>query len=192
MTTYAPNFTPRYKAKYHVAGLDHTIQLRTTRGASSSVTNALRESLYDMFNVWSAQLAEDFAWISAEYALTDSDIFFPGDMPDAVLGGQALAEFSVQDKITSTGFVGKAAGSKAKVFLYGISWNPDNLVSPPVPDTSNDFRVQGTDNANVLACQTSLNLRARANSGEFTVWYPYANIKPNDRLLALARRGLIT
>jgi len=77
MTTYSPDFTPRYKARYRAAGIEHTTQIRGPRDDSLFVLLGRGAHLYDMFNNLAPRLADDFSWISAEYAMNDTELRRP-------------------------------------------------------------------------------------------------------------------
>jgi len=186
MTTYAPNFTPRLKLKYVAAGIEHTIQARAVRGASGSTTDGLKTHIQEIFTLWVGGLAEDFDWISAEMALTDSDVFNPVAVPDPVVGEQLLSSFSLKQRCRSTGFVGQTADSRASIYLYGILWE-DGLGTP-----ADNGRVTPAEEANVIATKAILDTHFRAGNGGDAIWHNYANIKDNDRLLKLLRRGVIS
>lgn len=186
MTTYAPNFTPRMRVKYLAAGVEHTIQMRSSRGASSVTVDASKEEISNIFQLFEPLLAEDFAFLSAEYALTDSDVFIPTSLPTAVTGEQLLTDFSLQQRATSTGFIGRSAGSRAAIFFYGIWWE-DGVGTP-----RDNGRVTTVENTAIGSAAANLSTNAKAGSGGDAVFYTYANIKVNDHILKLIRRGAIS
>jgi hypothetical protein len=160
--------------------------MRAPRGTSATPTDDLKERISDLFTLFSAFLADDFAFISSEWALTDSDIFYPSaSLPTAVVGEQLVADFSLQQRATSTGFVGRAAGSRASLFLYGLWWD-DGAGTPR--DNGRVTPAEATEIGSATAICTSW---AKAGSGEDAVFHNYANIKVNDHLLKLLRRGSI-
>jgi hypothetical protein len=186
MTTYAPNWTPRYKAHYVACALPHSITLRTIRGDTIPHITALADVAHDIFEALAAKLTDDFAWVSAEYAVTDSDVWVPAATPVAVTGLFDAADFSTAQKISPTTFSGKAASSRARFSCYGVVWafeTPGNA--------ANDFVINGAEDADVAAVVTAVSGRAFAGSGEVTMWHNRATYKVNDRLVKRARQGLL-
>lgn len=185
MTTYAPNFTPRSRLKYFAAGIEHTIQMRAARGTVADV-GAQKNSIRACFNMMAALLADDFAWISAEYALTDSDDFFPTTLPAAVVGAVDVSTLSLQQRATSTNFNGRVAGSRAGIYFYGIVWE-DGQGSP-----RDNGRVTPAEIPLIASVVAELSGQAHAGNGVQAIFHSYANIKVNDHLLKLLRRGTIS
>jgi hypothetical protein len=186
MTTYAPNYTPRWRGRYLAGGIEHTIQVRTQRGQSAFITQGLGAFVRSLFFIYQDTLASDFAWLSAEYAVTDSDDFVPMSPPAAVVGGASLAGFSLKQRCTSTNFNGRAVGSRAALYLYGIQWD-EGLSS-----IADNGRVSPAEDPNVTAVAAIATTNFFANSGTQATWHQYANIKVNDHLLKLLRRGTIS
>lgn len=186
MTTYAPNFTPRVKVKYQACGIEHTIQFRKQRGATASDMTGVRDQIRALFNIWVAALADDFTFLEADYALTDSDDFISMALPTAIVGLVAAGDYALQQRVTHTNFNGKAAGSRASVFLYGILWE-QGLGT----DADNGRTLPGED-ARVTTSVTLLSSHLFAGSGAVASPHNYANIKVNDRLLKLLRTGAIS
>jgi len=186
MTTYAPNFTPRTRVKYVAFGIEHTIQMRSVRGATVGNLQGKATNIRDCFNAVASLVAADFAFISVEGALTDSDVFFPLALPAAVIGAVAVASMPIQHRVTSTGFVGRSAGSRASIFMYGVHW-PDGFGSE-----RDNGRVTIGEVAQLATIIGILNANAVAGSGAAAIFAAYANIKVNDHLLKLVRRGTIS
>lgn len=187
MTTYAPNFSPRYKAHYTVGGIDHTIQIRGSRGDDITLMLARGALLHDAFNAFAAQLYDDFAWISAELALTDSDVFIPATTPAAVTGTIDPTTVSPVQRIKALTFSGKAAGSRARFSLYGITF--DDISDGSV---GGDGTVLTAESAAVGTVATLASGNWRAASGGTAVFPGRATYKENDHLLKLVRKGTIT
>lgn len=186
MTSYAPGYTPRWKGRYLAAGIEHTIQVRTQRGQSAFITQGLGAFVREVFALWTDTLADDFTWLSAEYAVTDSDDFVPMSPPAAIVGGADLSTFSLRQRCTSTNLNGRAVGSRAALYLYGIQWD-EGLAS-----VADNARISSTEDANVSAAAAICTTNFFANSGTQATWHQYANIKENDHLLKLLRRGTIS
>jgi hypothetical protein len=191
MTTYAPTFTGRFRATYQAAGIVHTAQLRKVRGASDASIQNLRGTLGSIFAVWADHLPTDFEWLTAEWARQDEEFFTPNDLPDPVTGAKTPALYTPIQKITATTFSGRAPGSKARVSMFGIFW-----MFSDTSDDENTFAYDGKvtagEDARVQDTIDLLNTQTAANSGDGAIWYPRATIKPNDHLLRLVRRGLIS
>ena len=191
MTSYAPTFTPRLRCHYIAWGIPHTIQARVPRGTSTASLLDRRGAISALFSIWADDLADDFAFTSAEYAEQDSDLFTPADPPVIVSGAVALADVRPTQRILSTTFSGRAPGSKARVSLYGIRWNfMDTPTGPAAFD--DDTIVTADEDSRIADSVAQLTTQLYAGSGQATVWYARATLKINDFLLKRVRRGLIT
>jgi hypothetical protein len=187
MTTYAPTFTPRYRLKYKAAGIEHTIQARGPRGTTLAGMQTIGHLFSTVFNNLSPQLADDFAYIQADVALTDDEVFNPATLPDPVTGAVAVADFSLLQRVTASTFSGRAPGSKARFSLYGVQW-----VFAETTEDANDFVVTGVESAGVLGVVTAVNNIFCAGSGVPAAFYNRATIKANDDLIKKVRRGIIS
>lgn len=185
MTSYAPNYTPRVRVKYLAAGIEHTIMMRAARGSSAGSLDAQVGSIRACFNFGAGLLVDDFAWISAEYALTDSDDFFPRSLPAAVTGTQPVTELSLKKRIRSTNFNGRVSGSRAAIYFYGFVWDDGFEMA------ADNGRVTPTEESFIGSIATELSGQAHAGNGLQAIFHQYANIKENDHLLKLLRRGAI-
>lgn len=186
MTTYAPNFTPRARLKYVAAGIEHTIMMRGPRGATADDLGDQFGSIRACFNFGATFLADDFAWISAEYALTDSDIFLPRDVPAAVSGTIDPTTMGLKQRVTSTSFNGRVAGSRAQIFFYGFKWT-EGIGNP-----ADNGRVTVAEAAFIGSIVSELSGQAHAGNGQQARFNGYANIKVNDFLLSKVRKGTIS
>jgi len=192
MPDFAPNATARYRLHYNVAGRIHTMQCRGVRGIDASTLNADGSAyLRGFINAMAATLSDDLSFISAEYALTDSDLFFPGTLPTAVVGGFSAALMSKQDSITHLTFSGRGAtGSKINVKLYGVGTNPDALPA----NIWSDFVMLGSELAAIAAAVSALNTspsgRIVAIDNSVATYHNRATIKINDFWLRKVRQGL--
>lgn len=185
MTSYAPNYTPRARLKYVACGIEHTIQMRAERGASAPL-DAQIGSIRACFNLMRPSLADDFAFISAEYALTDSDDFFPRGLPTPVAGLIPVGDFSLKQRCTSTSYNGRVVGSRAAIYFYGIFWDQG------LGTVEDNGRVTPLEESFVGTVATELSGQAHAGNGLQAIFHQYANIKLNDHLLKLLRRGTIS
>ena len=186
MTTYAPNFTSRVRIHYHVCGIDHTIQMRAARGATLADMGFQIEAIRASFSAMSDELCEDFAWLSTEYALTDSNDFFPTANPADVTGGTGLSSYSLQQRITALNFNGRAVGSRASIYFYGVQF----LTGGGQP--ADNGRVTQAEYVHIDDVLAQLNPAAHAGSGQLAAFHNYANVKVNDHFLKLLRRGTIS
>ena len=187
MTTYAPDWTPRWKGSYSVLSAVHSLQLRAPRGTDAAGTQALADVAHDFVAALAASLTSDFAWIEASYALTDSDFFIPTDVPAPVTGGNDPVDFSLMQKISPLIFSGRSASGRARVSIYGVSLGPLGISGDPL-----DFQILASEDASVAAAIAVLQAGAVGAAGEVTVWHMKATQKPNDRLVKRARQGLIS
>lgn len=187
MTTYAPNWTPRYKAGYKVVGINHTMTMRMARGTNAAGIVALATVMHDFVTALADRVADDFTWLDASYALTDSDVFVPTDPPATVAGEFDPINFSTAQRITATTFTGRAASGRARVSLYGVVWAFEEGGTP-----GNDFIVHESEAADIGDAVDVLQAGAIANSGEVTIWHRNATIKINDGLVKKVRQGVIS
>src|SRR6185503_3226469 len=190
MADYAPNYSPRYVASYMAAGIGHSVMTRGPRGFSASdlVTNGAAV-LGDIVNNLDSLLPTDFAWISAMYALTDSDVFLPtGTLPASIIGGVPTSSLTPVERITATTFIGRSTNSRVRITIYCPDWDqeaPSGLGERGV--------VQASEVGGIAASITALNNPIHQLSGvdgTMATFYPYVNVKTNDALLRKVRRGL--
>lgn len=192
MPDFAPNATARYRLKYNVAGRVHTTGCRHTRGIDSGTLQAEGSAyIRSIFDALKSEMADDLAFISAEYALTDSDLFFPATVPAAVVGALSAADFSKQDGITHLTFSGRGAGgSRANVKIYGVQTDPDD----PAGTEDTDFILLSAERATVANAVAALNTspggRIVAIDNTVAVYHARATIKVNDFWLRQLRKGL--
>jgi hypothetical protein len=188
MTTFAPTISPRWKGTYICAGIQHTIQVRGIRGQDFSTMNGLRDHVTAMFSAIHGDLCEDFEWIQAEIALTDSDVFIPSTTPSAITaGGNSLSDYSPIDKISAMTISGKSSTARARLSIYGCLF----LGSTP-GDIGADGLVKSTELAGLATIKGIADEYFKAADGTDATWRSIATFKPNDHLLKLVRRGVIT
>jgi hypothetical protein len=185
MTSYAPNWTPRFKANYVVLGRPHSITLRVARGSSEAEITALGTVAHDVFNALAAYLGSDFSWTFASWAGTDSDIFTPVAVPASVAGAIDPADYTVATAIAPLTLSGRSATGRARVTLYGMAIGAGTDTGP-----GQDFKVLDTEIAALGDAIDVLQAGAIGNAGEVTVWYRQGTIKTNDRLVKKIRQGL--
>jgi hypothetical protein len=193
MTTYSPDFTSRYRCKYHVCGIDHTIQLRRASGATPGDTATLAATVSAVFSAVSAKLCTDFAFLSAEQADEGSDIFYPSTLPAAVTGTSGSpGTYTPFQKITHTRWNCRAPGSRSSIELYGLFWEFSNNLDD-IETVAYDGVLTAADYAPVATVAGLLNSQAFANSGNpASVWASRALVKVNDFWLKAVRSGGVT
>jgi hypothetical protein len=185
MPDFAPNFTARYRLKYSVVGTAHTM---TWRFASGFVDEAgAADKVAAVINAMHTNLYESWEAISADFAPADSDVFLPSVISSFDAGTQTDPTTTAHEAL-AVSFIGRSAsGGKARMFLYGTNLVEDTLVA-----YANDWRVLSGESANVLAAVAELNAGSPdiyANDNVVVTWYPYINLKFNDRWVRKLRRG---
>lgn len=191
MPDFAPNVTARYKLHYTAVGRSHTILVRAPRGTifADIVSNA-RVYLNAFFSALAPNLVDDLAFVSAEAALTDSDLFFPATVPTAVVGAIAIALYSKQDSITHLTFSGRGtAGSKCNLKVFGWQANPDTLPT----NQASDFVINATESAAISSAIAVLNgspASRVAIDNTPPTYHLRATVKINDFWLRRVRQGL--
>lgn len=188
MTTYAPNFTPRYKLHYLAGGITHTIQVRSNRGATFTETENLKDQIRGCYQAVVARAYNDFQFLTAEVALTDSDVFAPAAIPLGLVGHVAdPALFSAVARIRGLTFTGRAPGSRARFTMFGLAFSTDGPTA-----LGGDGTVTPAEEAGITTIGNIATAAFRANSGAGAI-FPYrGTYKENDHLLKLVRRGIIS
>lgn len=188
MTTYAPTFTPRLRVHYKVGGIAHSLQVRGTRGASLATMESLKDPVANCFVAVAAFLYDDFEWISAEVALTDSEIFSPVAVSGIVpVGAVALGTTSAVLRIRGLTISGRAPGSRGRFTMFGLS-----LPQGDVTSTAGDGVLTAAELPALVTIKGLADTYFKANSGDATIWYSRGTYKGNDHLLKLVRRGIIS
>jgi hypothetical protein len=187
MTTYAPTYTPRWKGTYVAMGIQHTLTLRAARGSSYATMDGYKDRAREVFAGFADVLGDDFSWVKAEVALTDSDVFVPGTTPTvAVPGTFDFSAISAIAKIKGLTFAGKAADGRARFTLFGLWFLDDS----PGDEGANGIITPG-EHSGVAGAVSTANTYFHAASGSAAGWYSRATYKANDHLLKLVRRGII-
>src|SRR5262245_29237394 len=100
MPSYAPSFTPRYRLHYLNVGVQHSVTVRFARGTSfSSVETQAIAAWEAIFTALDALTGTDLAAISAEIALTDSEVFNPAAIPTLDAGPVVPGDVSAVNKV---------------------------------------------------------------------------------------------
>ena len=188
MTTYAPNFTPRFKLCYIAGGMQHTIQVRGPRGTDLAGMTAYGPILRSVFMVFVAAMYTDLLFTSAEVALTDDDVFIPVAVPTQPTGMAVdPADFSAMTRAQALTFTGKAPGSRARFSLYGVA-----IADEASGTTGGDGKVTSTENAGIATVAGIASGAFKAGSGANAAFPNVATYKVNDHLLKLIRKGTIS
>lgn len=188
MPSYAPNFTPRYKVHYLAGGIVHSLQVRHARGSTFSDTEALRVRVAECFADMNDVLYDDFAWISAEVALTDDDVFSPAAVPASTPAGAVDGTtFSAVQRIKGLTFSGRAAGSRARFTMFGLAFG--DVASGA---EGGDGVLTPDESAGIGTIAARASIYFHANSGSAAVFASRATYKENDHLLKLVRKGTIS
>lgn len=189
---FAPTATPRVIEKYVSAGVEHSMQFRRPRGEgiSSSLT-AARSRFTAMLTALVTLLPTDFAWLDESYIPQDSDVAGGTGWggPGSLVGPQVLTTYTGVMKVTATTFTARSSGANTKIEVFGVFWDPSDVAGPAA-----NGKVDAGESSVIAAAVTALN----AGSGIYAIdgtqafAHPYATVKPNDKLLKLVRRGLIS
>lgn len=179
MADFAPNFTARYRLRYSVLGHTHTQQWRIARDAGVTGLNNMILKVAAFWAALESNLWDDLSFLSATYAVEDSDIFLPAAVPTLPTAALTPPANPISQSIVSTGFVGRSAlGQKARVFVYGFAGGPEETAG-----LGDDFRLTAAESANIDDAVVVLNNGSPqiVGSDDANVsWYSYANTKFND------------
>ena len=190
MADFAPHYTPRYRVLYRVGGKGHRFTWRLPRGTSSGVAITAAEMATDFLDLLGPVRYTSWTVEGAEWANTDSNVFFPVVAPSPVAGSITEIGASVNKMITQYRFEGKgtnaATASKVNFPIFGLSFDQDDSIV-------SDYRISAAESdeisqaTNLLNIFTSLDLFAIDNSP--AIWRPYVNVKTNDRWRNRVRKG---
>jgi hypothetical protein len=188
MASYAPDYTPRFHLKYRAAGFDHTLQLRGARGdtAASLIANQ-QAAAVDILNAGATAglMANDYAWLAAEYALTDSNVFIPTPLVGVSVAGTVnMALHAKRKRARGLTWAGRAVGSHARFTVFGLV-----IASEDAGDVGADAIITEAELAFIGTVAGAGDSFARAGSGQAASFYRRATYKENDHLLALIKRG---
>lgn len=186
MADYAPNYTPRYRMRYHVLGRPHTQVWRLPLSTTDPAAMIAKIGLW--LTDLSPLLSDDFTVVAGDFALQDSDVFLPAGVPSFTAGEVGPGTFVSNDDVWSISFVGRSiAGQKARMFLYGTS------VGVTVRSGLEfDFRITSSENGAISDAIVRMNETSPpivGSDGENVVWYEYVNVKANDYWVRRTRAG---
>jgi len=179
MPDYAPNYTFRYKIRYSTMGGTHTMQFRFPRATAPAGAATARLYVAAFLTELLAIMWTDWTILSASYAEADSDVFLPAPLPAGIIGEVNGAGNPISQRALSLSFVGRSVGGhRHAVYVYGLAFQPYSSAG------ALDFRLYGTENANIDAAANALNdagtIQPVANDNLACNYYSYANVKYND------------
>jgi hypothetical protein len=188
MTTFAPTYTSRWRGKYVAGGIQHTLQLRGERGATYATMDGYKDRAREIFADLAAYLYDDFAWIQADIALTDTEEFGPGTLPTVTVPGTVDGTvLSAVQRIKGLTFSGRATGSRGRFTMFGL-----HFADLADGSLGGDGVIRPSEVAGIGAVVTTANTYFHAGSGALAGWHNQATYKENDHLLKLVRRGTIS
>jgi len=177
LTPLPPSNTKRYKMRYTVGGVGHSI---TARCSSSQNDTTALGFFNALFAAIAASLGSNTVWTQPEVADEGSDVF------NAVGGWSPLtgtgSSVAAVDRPRALCFAGRTVnGRKTKAFLYGMTsgfTTPDTYEEDPiVTATIQDFR-------DLLQSQADFWLGI---DGVKPTWYQRITIKTNDHFVDALR-----
>ena len=185
---FAPPDTARYRVRYRVLGKGHNLTVRPPNTMTIADAEAVATKMHAFFEAIKAHLYNDFTIVNAQWCERDSEVFLPCEAPAATTGGVSTSGITGVAGAISMGFVGRGAlGSKAGFYLYGHNYDvPVNSAAEA------DFRLAATEVPVVSAAITALTELSPsfvAIDGSVVNWYPYVNLKYNDRWVRKLRQG---
>jgi hypothetical protein len=189
MPSYAADYTPRFHLKYRAAGFDHTLQLRGARGDGAGLLIANQQAAaVDILNAGATagNMANDYAWLSAEYALTDSNVFIPTPLVGVIVAGTVnWGAQASKRRARGLTWSGRAPGSHARFTVFGLYFEDDVAGDP-----GEDAIITEGEAAFIGTVAGAGDTFAHAGSGSLAQFYRRATYKENDHLIKLIRRGL--
>ena len=184
MADFAPNYTPRYCVKYIVLGRIHKMQFRLARGVTDFAPAAGKVESF--LATLESQMYDNFAVLSADAALTDSDIFLPAPAPASPSGAISSSGTGTGDVPLAISFPGRSVnGLRGIVYVYGTQLDPSGPAN-----FLQDYRIQAAELGAISDAVSALNELSPAfvgNDGATLIWYPYVNTKPNDHWIKKLR-----
>jgi len=185
---FAPPDTNRYRLRYRVLGKGHNLTVRPPNTHTIADASATATKLHAFLEAIKTHLYNDFTIVNAQWCDRDSEVFLPCEAPAPTTGGVSTSGITGVAGAISMGFVGRgSAGSKAGFYLYGHNYDvPVNSAA------ESDFRLTASEIPVVAAAITALSELAPAFvaiDGSPVMWYPYVNLKYNDRWVRKLRQG---
>lgn len=186
MADFAPNYTSRFRIKYSTQGRNHSL---TWRVSSDEVSPAAVTTKMGAFlAAIQGFLYTDWTIISADWALADSDIFLPTALPANPVGASNVAVEPQSSDAMAVSWVGRSTlGGRARFFIYGM--DTAGLLATA---TGDDWRITSVESPDIASGVTVLDNETPslvANDDAVVNWYPYVNLKYNDRWVRKMRQG---
>lgn len=186
MPDHAPDFTARYRIRYFDGMANHTQTWRYPGAGDGPELLAVATAWVAYAAALAPGLWEDYAILSASFAMKDSSIFLPTSTPD-VAGVQAVTTRRKFHKAQALSFVGRTALGKRVIFYQYGYWK-----AVGEDDDAEDFRWTVGEEAPIHdAWQALVDAGGGivGNDGEQVFWYPYANTGENDYWKGKVRNG---
>ena len=184
---FAPNYTPRLRLRYQVGGKSHAMTARAALTATFADAETYAGKLANFLNALKDARYTDWTPVACEWAEKDSDSFLPVGLPVIDFGTFTTINRRPSELAEFWQFVGRGLnGSKGSLYVYGLAPNINTN------DVTNDYRILGTEDLNLSAGLVSLSEVAPgfyAIDGSLMNWYPYVNVKSNDRWVHKIRVG---
>lgn len=184
MTTWAPDYTLRYKLRYLAGGYTHDMVVRGTSIGTAADLADMAADIETAFAAIEGNLFEDFTFQAASYALPNSNVFVPTTIiPTSPTGAIAVADYSARVKASAVAMSGRSATAKARIYFFGF------VVTDQADGTpGGDGVVTGTEVVPILGFRALAANFANAADGSTATYYPRFTIKVNDRWLRFIRR----
>lgn len=171
MAPLPPNSTARYVVKYRANGLEHTTQFRYLDAPGGSPPDAaFLDDVQTFFVQLQGYFPTDFAYLSAEYVPTGSNVSSPTSVPGVNPVGAATP--NIAERPGYIDFVGRSEGGRrARITILGVGVTPVGEGG-----AANDYRITASE---AIAINNALNTLTNAGvvgiDGEPVVWKPYVN-----------------
>lgn len=190
MPDFAPNYTARYRWRYSSGGFTHSQTVRLVSGTDMSDVTGVATKITAFLNTLTGALFTDFTVLGAEAVGSDDDAFLPCAAPEPDAGTDSTASTIPEDYITSLCFPGRSEnGGRARLFLYGTGYRKSMRAGGSIYD---DFRITASEESfisDAISALSELSPSFVANDDGVIHWYPYVDVKTNDRWLRRLRRG---
>lgn len=185
---FAPPDTARYRLRYRVLGKGHNLTVRLGATLTISDAEAVATKLHAFLAALAPHLYSSWSVMNAQWCERNSEVFLPCEAPAAVTGGVSESGVTGAAGAISMNFIGRGAlGSKGGFYLYGTNYDVS------ITDVqAADFRITATEAATVASAITALSELSPsfvAIDGSVMNWYPYVNLKYNDRWVRKLRQG---
>lgn len=152
MTTYAPNFTARYRLRYSVGNARHSLTLRMI-GNPATVYDGMIVKIEDVFDAIAGIMYTDWRLEDAEFAEQGSDTFVPAEAPNIPAGTVSTVGRTVANSAVYLTIGGKSTlNNSTKMFIYGTNLNPFSL------SQANNYRIDQTETPWAIQLMNQLNL----------------------------------